>query len=107
MSDLVEATDLAVRSASHLTDLDAGAVEAMRALARKIDAWDVIVQWAAEDASEGRPLVPANDNVSISAYLKYCDQLGLSPAGRKLLDLKKERALGKLAAVRAIHPAVG
>lgn len=87
MSDLVAATEAAVGAADHLTDADAGAVEAMRALARKIDAWDVIVEWALEDASEddSRPRVPQNDNVSISAYLKYCEQLGLTPAGRVAL----------------------
>lgn len=107
MTELVEATRKAVEAAGHLTDLDAGAIEAMFALARKIDAWDQIVDWALDDAAEregSRPSVPANDNVSISAYLKYCDQLGLTPAGRKTLDLKKERAGGKLAAVRAIKP---
>lgn len=101
--DLVGATEKAIEAASHLTDADAGAVEAMRALARKIDAWDQIVDWALDDAGDkpgSRPTVPQNDNVSLSAYLKYCDQLGLSPAGRKALDLKKERAGGKLAALR-------
>ena len=54
---------------------------AARALARKIDAWDVIVEWALDDAAQGkgRPAVPANDNVSIASFLKYLDALGLTP----------------------------
>lgn len=98
---LVEATEKAIKAATHLTDMDAGALQAMRELARKIDAWDVIVDWALDDAAAAgpgaRPAVPQNDNVSISAYLKYCDQLGLSPAGRKALALKEAAVSGKSA----------
>ena len=102
--DLVAATELSI-TASKFEDVDAGAVEALRALARKIQAWDVIVEFALGDAAEGqsRPAVPQNDNVSISAYLKYCDQLGLTPAGRKVLGQKKEVAGGKLAQLRAVR----
>lgn len=103
---LVDATDAAVDAASHLTEQDMGAVEAMRLLARKIDAWDQIVEWALDDAGSkqgSRPAVPQNDNVSISAYLKYCDQLGLTPAGRKGLEQRKEAAGGKLAQLRAVR----
>jgi hypothetical protein len=108
MTDLVAETERAIEAASHLTDMDAGAVEAIRALARKIDAWDQIVDWALDDAqkkSGGRPSVPQNDNVSISAYLKYCDQLGLSPAGRRALDIDKAGESGgsKLGKLRTIH----
>lgn len=108
MTELVKATEDAIVAAEHLTDMDDGAVEALRALARKIDAWDQIVEWALDDArgSEGkRPTVPQNDNVSISAYLKYCDQLGLTPAGRKALDLDKAGESGgsKLGKLRTVH----
>lgn len=91
-TSLVEATGVSIAAAEHLTDMDKGAVDALLKLARKIDAWDQIVEWALDDAAskEGaRPAVPQNDNVSISAYLKYCDQLGLSPAGRKALELRR------------------
>lgn len=105
--DMVGATEKALEAASgHLTDADAGAVEALRALARKIDAWDVIVQWALEDAEQtkgARPAVPQNDNVSISAYLKYCDQLGLSPVGRKALGVKDGGGSGKKAKLHALR----
>lgn len=107
MAELVEATEKAIAAAKHLTDMDLGAVEAMRALARKIDAWDQIVDYALEDIAGnprgGRPAVPQNDNVSISAYLKYCEQLGLSPAGRSKLEEKKPEGkggkLGRLSSV--------
>lgn len=56
-------------------------------LARKIDAWDVIVEWATEHADEhgGRPAVPQNDNVSISAFAKICDQLGITPVSTRAM----------------------
>lgn len=105
--DMVAATEKALEAASrNLTDADAGAVEALRALARKIDAWDQIVEWALDDASEtrgARPAVPQNDNVSISAYLKYCDQLGLSPAGRKALGVRDGGVSGKKAKLTALR----
>ena len=71
----------AIAGAQHLTERDAAAVAAARALAARIDAWDVIVQWAMEDAaeSEGRPKVPQNDNTSLPTYLKYLDALQLIP----------------------------
>lgn len=97
MTDLVEATEAAIAAATHLTPMDEGSLEAMRALARKIDAWDTIVDWAFEDAAESgsRPKVPQNDNVSISAYLKYAESLGLTPFGRaKLVEAKKPEASG-------------
>lgn len=104
--DLVKATEDAITAAQHLTPMDGAAVEALRALARKIQAWDRIVEFALEDAAEngGRPTVPQNDNVSLSAYMKCCEQLGLTPSGRKALDLKEARAGGKLASVRALKP---
>src|SRR5690625_4648436 len=89
---ILEATERAIAAATHLTDEDAGAVEALRALARKIDAWDEIVQWALDDAAESgsRPKVPANDNTSLPTFLKYCESLGLTPTGRKALGLGEE-----------------
>lgn len=108
MTDLVDATETAIKAADHLTTMDDGAIEALRALARKIDAWDQIVEWALDDVvgkTGARPSVPQNDNVSISAYLKYCDQLGLTPAGRKSLDLDKggESGGSKLGKLRTVH----
>jgi hypothetical protein len=108
MSELVNETEHSIAAAKHLTEMDKGAVEALRALARKIDAWDQIVEWALDDARAkdgGRPTVPQNDNVSISAYLKYCDQLGLSPAGRKSLELDRggESGGSKLGKLRTVH----
>jgi hypothetical protein len=109
MTDLVEATERAISAAVHLTAQDDGAVEALRALARKIDAWDQIVEYALDDlAGESRdgarPKVPQNDNVSISAYLKFCESLGLTPAGREKLTAKKpEAAGGTLGKLRLAH----
>lgn len=89
--NLVEATEKAFQAAAHLTAADAGSMAALLALARKIDAWDVIVDWAFEDAAEdeSRPKIPSNDNVSIATYLKGCEQLGLTPAGRAALTKGK------------------
>lgn len=84
-----DATVKAVSASAHIDQAgaDAGAVEALFALARKIDAWDEIVDWANEDAAEtgSRPKVPANDNTSLPSFLKYCEALGLTPATRKAL----------------------
>lgn len=71
------ALDRSLRSAKHLRAVDAALVKAARELARKIDAWSTIVDYALEDADGGRPAVPANDNVSLATFLKYCDVLGL------------------------------
>ena len=65
---------------------DAGAVEALLALAKKIDAWDEIVDLAMDQAEDGRrPTVPQHDNTSLPTFLKYCEALGLTPATRKAL----------------------
>ena len=75
----------------------AGTVAAARALADKIDAWDVIVQWAVEDAAgEGRPAVPQNDNTSIPTFLKYMDQLGLTVAADRAYEKAQAQASSKV-----------
>ena len=80
---LVDALERALLNADHLTSLHAGTVMAARLLARKIDAWGVIVDWALEDVEDaggkGRPTVPQNDNVSLSSFLKYMNELRLTP----------------------------
>lgn len=78
------ALDESVAAAGHLSARDAAAVAAARALADKIDAWDVIVEWALDDLAGDprpgkRPAVPQNDNVSLSALLKYLEVLQLVP----------------------------
>lgn len=82
-SSLEAALDRTLESADHLQDRDAATVAAARALARKIDAWDVIVGWALEDVAESdgkkRPTVPQNDNVSLASFLKYMEALRLTP----------------------------
>ena len=95
---LEAALDRSLAAATHLTEVDAAAVRAARSLARKIDAWDVIVDWAHGDMDEmdkKRPAVPDNDNVSASAYLKYLAALGLVAAvpaadGKKAAPQKSE-----------------
>ena len=109
MGDVRDATEAAIKAADHLTDMDKGAIEALRSLADKIDAWDQIVDWANDDAAgaEGkRPTVPANDNVSIPTYLKFCESLGLTPAGRSKAAIEakgKEVGGGTLHKLRRDH----
>jgi hypothetical protein len=44
------------------------------------------------------------DNVTQAGYLKACEQLGLTPSGRKALDARKEADKGgKLAQLRAVQ----
>jgi hypothetical protein len=81
---LRDALDQAVAAATHLSVRDAAVVAAARALADKIDAWDVIVQWAKDDIAGNprpgtRPAVPQNDNVSLPSFLKYLEALQLVP----------------------------
>lgn len=86
---LVEAFDIAVAAAQHLDERHLGAIVNARKLARKIDAWDRIVEWALDDVEEdgaGRPRVPQNDNVSPSAFAKACDALGLTPIGLRNIE---------------------
>ena len=102
-----EACEAALGAAAHVdrAGADAGAVAALLALARKIDAWDEIVELAIDQASEGRkPNVPIHDNTSLPTFLRYCEALGLTPGSRRALtgdkavevdpvdDLKRHRA---------------
>ena len=83
MGAVLEATEQSLEAATHLTDMDAGAVQALRALAAKIDA---MFEPPSED-HEGKAVF---DNVTLPTYLKYCESLGLTPAGRDRLALKKK-----------------
>lgn len=89
---LTEAVERSL-AAAEPEDRDEAAFEACRLLARKIDAWDQIVEWALEDVegTKVRPKVPANDNVSIPALLKYLDALHLTPASRVKLPKGEEK----------------
>ena len=78
---VLESLEASLAAATHLEPKHAAAVGAARALAAKIDAWDVIVQWALDDASQhenSRPAVPANDNTSLGTYARYLEQLALT-----------------------------
>lgn len=78
------ATERAIKAAKHLTDLDAGAVAALRRLALLMDELD------------------PKDNVTIPTYLKYCDALRLTPASRGVVVGENE-AKGKLANLRSLR----
>src|SRR4051794_27831558 len=86
------ATDKSIRNATHLTDMDAGALAALRMLADRLDMLTVN-DWVVEGKL---------DNVSVPTFLRYCEHLGLSPLGRKDTEGKKEAAGGKLAQLRAV-----
>lgn len=78
--------------------MDAGAVAVLRELASTIDA---MAERPAVDA-DGKAL--PLDNVSIPTYLRYCESLGLTPAGRvKLAEQKGSGGGGKLAQLRKIE----
>lgn len=100
-----ESFQASVKAAAHVDadGVDAGAVAAAGALAQKIDAWDQIVQWAVEDASESesRPKVPANDNTSLPTFLKYCEALGLTPAARKAVGDQPAKEVDPLASIKS------
>lgn len=94
MGDVIDATEAAITAATHLTPMDAGAVETLRALARKIDGTDEYFDALADQAADRNLRPPSPDNVSIPTYLKFCESLGLTPAGRVRLAEKKPEASG-------------
>lgn len=91
---VIDATERAIAAASHLTDMDAGAVATLRGLAGAID---YLLEHGGINA-EGK-----FDNVSIPTYLRFCESLGLTPAGRAKLAEKKGPEGGKVAKLRAMH----
>lgn len=105
MGDMVDATEVAIAAATHLTEADKGAVEALRVLAGKIDTDDelraaYLTYQLDREAENMRPL--QLDNVSLPTYLKFCESLGLTPAGRTKLGEKKEPQRGKLGSLSSI-----
>ena len=87
-TDLVKATEAALADAyasGILTGADQAAVQALRDLAVKLAVQDVYFDELAKRAREvnGRP--PAQDNVSMPTFLKYCEALGLTPSSRAAL----------------------
>ena len=82
---LIDATERSIRAATHLTDLDAGAVAALRALAVRVGTAD-----------------PEKDNVTLPTYLKFCEALRLTPASRGV-TVGESEAKGKLANLRSLR----
>lgn len=99
----MEATEASLEAATHLTEMDAGAVQALRVLAAKID------QMMSETIESMDDLKAKFDNVTIPTYLKYCESLGLTPAGREKLALKKDEGSkrGKLVSLQGGIPRPG
>lgn len=101
--EVAKATEEAIakaKSEGRLGTLDAGAVAALRVLARKIDEeqarWEYALEWAQfNPGAPGGPKPPAHDNVSIPTFLRYAESLGLTPAGRgRIADGKPSEAGG-------------
>ena len=105
------ATNQAIAAAGdRLTGMDAGAVSAIRFLAKKIDTEELVRERILEAQGEDPSLKPPPlDNVTIPTYLKYAESLGLTPAGRLRIEGTKKTAdpadgkRGKLAALRAVQ----
>jgi hypothetical protein len=92
-STVAEATEAAIAAASHLTDMDQGAVQMLQALA------------LAADLIDESGLNPAGklDNVTIPTYLRYAESLDLTPGGRvKLAEKKAEGKGGKLRGLQSV-----
>jgi hypothetical protein len=110
MGTVANATRRAIRAAIYLTPADVGAVAALRVLAMKIDTEDELRKSDLASAPAEQKPRPV-DNVTIPTYLKFCESLGLTPAGRSRLDLpasraapvvKKEAVGGNLAKLRSV-----
>lgn len=91
---VLDALNDAVRQAKHLGSDDLPAIEAARALARKIDLADEYFDHLADYAADHESRPPSQDNVSIPSFLKYCESLGLTPAGRAKLAEQKTESKG-------------
>lgn len=91
------ATAHAVKAATHLTAMDSGAVFALMELAGAIDAINAGAEFNDEDEKPR-----SFDNVTIPTYLKYCESLGLTPAGRLKLGTSKGATGGKLGDLRSV-----
>lgn len=93
---MLEATnisvDAAIKDGSLDADINAGPIAAIRTVAAQIDHPDF-------------PIVEGKfDNVSLSAYLRYCIELRLTPASRADLEPKAGDSGGsKLGGLRSIH----
>ena len=92
---IFRATAEAIDAATELGPLDGGAVAVLLELARQIDAL------AANGGVRGSGSDAKLDTVSIPTYLRFCSELGLTPAGRVKLGAKEKPPAGKLAAIRA------
>lgn len=99
LGEISAGTETAIAEAykeKRLGPMDAGAVAAIRVLARKIDEAEArwrycleFAQWAKENGATP-PKPPPMDTVSMPVYLNYCNALGLAPAGRAGLPGPKE-----------------
>jgi len=94
--DATTASIEAARAANQLLPQDEGAVAALLVLAEKIDGLADQKAGVTEDGElvEERKRPQQLDNVTVPTFLKYCDALGLTPAGRKALAEKKRGATG-------------
>lgn len=103
---LLDATRSSIAKATHLTDMDKGAVEVLCTLALKIDTMDVYFDALADDAVDMDLRPPSQDNVSIPTYLKFCESLGLTPAGRaKAVEgAASGKSAGKLSTMKRQRP---
>lgn len=89
---VVTATEMSIEAATHLTKMDAGAISTLMSLAEQVD---YLI------AHNGLNSSDKFDNVSIPTYLKYCNDLGLTPAGREKLATKKQKPGGTLQGLKA------
>lgn len=98
---LAALNEAVIEAGNKLGPLDGAAVAAARILAEKIDHMTDEPPAVSESGEliEGKRLVL--DNVTLPTFLKYLDALGLTPAGRRLLDYNPGgRQTGKLHAIR-------
>src|SRR5690606_24771159 len=88
-------TNDAIAAATHLTPMDMGAVAVLRQLARTLD--KLLKTGFVTESGKF-------DNVSMPTYLRYCESLGLTPAGRRQMAPKEApSAPSKLGQLRAVH----
>lgn len=109
---VADATEVSIKAAQDdelLGPADEAAIAALRVLAKKLDHLGDVDAGVTADGELKEDRRPQLDNVTVPTFLKYCDALGLTPAGRKALEQKKPAtggasSGGKLAHLRLTAP---
>lgn len=98
--------EASITAATHLTPADAAAVAALRVLAKKVDSLADSTAGVSDDGELTEDRKRGLDNVTLPTFLKFCSELGLTPAGRHAIEGKKTESKssgGRLAHLKSVQ----